>query len=81
MADTLDGISAGVFLVDGDGRIVHANASGEALLHQRSVLRAGGGRLAAIAADANQELSRLDHRRRRIRRLERKVAMPLAARR
>jgi DNA-binding CsgD family transcriptional regulator/PAS domain-containing protein len=58
LADTLDNISAGVFLVDGDGRIVHANASGEALLHERSVLRAGDGRLAAIATDANQELNR-----------------------
>ncbi|MGC2081099.1 MAG: hypothetical protein WA728_34835 [Xanthobacteraceae bacterium] len=28
LADTLDGISAGMFLVDGTGRIVHANAAG-----------------------------------------------------
>jgi DNA-binding CsgD family transcriptional regulator/PAS domain-containing protein len=58
LADTLDGISAGVFLVDAEGRVVHANTSGEALLNQRSVLRAGGGRLAAMAADADQELTR-----------------------
>jgi DNA-binding CsgD family transcriptional regulator len=37
--------------------IVHANASGRAMLEERRVLRAGGGRLAAIAADADQELS------------------------
>ena len=58
LADTLDGISAGVFLIGEEGQIVHANASGEALLNQRSVLRAAGGRLAAIAADASQELRR-----------------------
>ena len=56
-ADTLDGISTGMFLVDADGRIVHANASGQALLDERSVLRAGGGKVAAIAADADRELT------------------------
>jgi DNA-binding CsgD family transcriptional regulator/PAS domain-containing protein len=55
-AETLDGISAGMFLVDGKGRIVHANASGQALLEQRSVLRAGDGKVGAVAADADQEL-------------------------
>jgi DNA-binding CsgD family transcriptional regulator/PAS domain-containing protein len=56
-ADTLDGISAGMFLVDAGGRIVHANASGQALLDERSVLRAGGGKVAAITADADRELN------------------------
>jgi DNA-binding CsgD family transcriptional regulator/PAS domain-containing protein len=56
-ADTLDGIGAGTFLVDADGRIVHANASGKALLDERSVLRTGGGKVAAIATDADRELS------------------------
>ena len=32
LADTLDGLSAGMFLVDASGRIVHANASGHAML-------------------------------------------------
>jgi DNA-binding CsgD family transcriptional regulator len=58
LADTLDGIGAGMFLVDAGGQIVHANASGQALLDERSVLRAGSGRLAAIEAGANKELSR-----------------------
>jgi DNA-binding CsgD family transcriptional regulator len=57
LADTLDGVSAGMFLVDESGRIVHANASGQALLDERSVLRAGGGKVAAIAADADRELN------------------------
>jgi len=56
-ADTLDGISAGMFLVDADRRIVHANASGQALLDERCVLRAGGGRVVAIAADDDHELN------------------------
>ena len=32
MADTLDGLQAGMFLVDAAGRLVHANASGRAML-------------------------------------------------
>lgn len=56
-ADTLDGVSAGMFLVDANGRIVHVNVSGQAMLDERSVLRAGGGRLAAIEPGADQELN------------------------
>ena len=56
-ADTLDGVSAGMYLVDADGRIVHANASGQAMLKDRCALRAVGGRLAAIEAGADRELS------------------------
>jgi DNA-binding CsgD family transcriptional regulator len=58
-ADTIDGISAGMFLIDAGGRMVHANASGRALLEERSVLRASGcGKVVAIATDADQELNR-----------------------
>ena len=57
LADALDGFSAGMFLVDASGRIVHANARGRAQLDERSVVRAGGGKLAAIEAKANQELT------------------------
>ena len=55
-ADTLDGISAGMFLVDARGRIIHANASGRVLLGQGSVLRAADGKLAANDAGAEQAL-------------------------
>ena len=55
-ADTLDGISAGMFLVDARGRIVHANASAHALLTEASLLRAAGGKLAANDARAEQAL-------------------------
>jgi PAS domain-containing protein len=46
-ADTLDGFGAGMFLVDADGRIVHANAAGHAVLAAGDFLRAAGGRLVA----------------------------------
>ena len=35
-ADTLDGIGAGMFLVDATGRLVHANAAGHAMLNDRT---------------------------------------------
>jgi DNA-binding CsgD family transcriptional regulator len=49
-ADTLNGLSAGMFLVDAGGRIVHANAAGHGILNGGDVLRAAGGRL--IASDS-----------------------------
>jgi DNA-binding CsgD family transcriptional regulator len=55
-ADTLDGVSAGMFLVDAGARIVHANATGHAMLAAGDVLSAAGGRLMAADAVANQEL-------------------------
>jgi DNA-binding CsgD family transcriptional regulator/PAS domain-containing protein len=57
LADTLDGISAGMFLVDATGRIVHANAAGHLMLKKASVLRAEGGRLVANDAEADQTLA------------------------
>jgi DNA-binding CsgD family transcriptional regulator/PAS domain-containing protein len=54
--DTLDGIAAGLFLVDANGRILHANASGQALLARGMVLRAYGGKLVSHDASAEQEL-------------------------
>jgi DNA-binding CsgD family transcriptional regulator len=46
-ADTLDSLSAGMFLVDANARIVHANAAGHAILTAGDFLRATGGRLVA----------------------------------
>ena len=56
LADTLDGLAAGMFLVDAHARIVHANASGDALLRDSNVLDAPSGRLTAADAQANQAL-------------------------
>ena len=46
-ADTLDGLSAGIFLVDATGRIVHANAAGHGILAVGGVLRSSAGRVIA----------------------------------
>jgi len=43
LADTLDGISAGMFLVDAAGRIVHANVAGHVMLDAADVLHADRG--------------------------------------
>ena len=56
LADTLDGISAAMLLVDRRGRIIHSNASGHALLSVGHLLRAPGGKLTAIDAKADQAL-------------------------
>jgi DNA-binding CsgD family transcriptional regulator/PAS domain-containing protein len=55
-ADTLDGITAGMFLVDQKGRVVHANAAGTAMLAQADILHAPAGRLLATDAQANRSL-------------------------
>ena len=56
LADSLDTLSAGMFMVDASGRIVHANASGHSMLAEAKVLRSVGGHLGAINPLANQAL-------------------------
>ena len=56
MADTLDGLQAGMFLVDAGRRLVHANASGRAMLNEGNVLHANG-RLVAREIHADEVLS------------------------
>jgi DNA-binding CsgD family transcriptional regulator len=55
-ADTLDGLSAALCLVDAGGRIVHANAAGHAILGAGDMLCAVGGRLVACEAQVDQTL-------------------------
>jgi hypothetical protein len=55
-ADTLDGLAAGMFLVDKAGRIVHANVSGQAMLDEGIALRSARGRLTATKVDADRTL-------------------------
>jgi DNA-binding CsgD family transcriptional regulator len=57
LADTLDGIAAGLFLVDAPSRIVHANARGRDILSQNSVLRNDRERLSAIDPQADAALA------------------------
>ena len=58
-ADTLDGITAAMFLVDARGRVVHANAAGGVLLGDAGVVRMNGSRLAAGDAQAEQALTEI----------------------
>jgi DNA-binding CsgD family transcriptional regulator len=56
LVDTLDGIAAGMFLVDACARIMHANAAGHAMLAAGNFLRAPGGWLAATDPQADRTL-------------------------
>ena len=55
-ADTLDGLSAGVFLVNTQCHIVHANVAGQAMLGEDDFLRSVAGQLVARDRQANQDL-------------------------
>jgi DNA-binding CsgD family transcriptional regulator/PAS domain-containing protein len=57
LADALNSLSAGMFLIDAGGRIVHANTSGHELLAEGAALRAAGGRLVPTHADTARVLN------------------------
>jgi nitrogen fixation/metabolism regulation signal transduction histidine kinase len=54
--DMLDCLSAGIFLLDGAGRIVHANSVGHEFLAAGDMLRSAVGRLVANDPQVNQVL-------------------------
>ncbi len=56
-ADTLDGIGAGMLLVDATGHVVHANLAGHAMLAKSDVLHAAGRRLVVNDPQADQALA------------------------
>jgi DNA-binding CsgD family transcriptional regulator len=56
LADTLDALASAMYIVDGTGRIVHANASGYSMVAEAKVLRAPGGRLSANDPTADEAL-------------------------
>jgi DNA-binding CsgD family transcriptional regulator len=56
-AETIDGLAAGVFLVDGRGMLVHANTSGAALLAGAGVVRLRSGVLCAVDPAADRSLA------------------------
>jgi DNA-binding CsgD family transcriptional regulator/PAS domain-containing protein len=58
-SDILDGLSAGMILLDANGRIVHANAAGSAILDEADFLRMVGGRLVASEAPVNAALQEI----------------------
>jgi DNA-binding CsgD family transcriptional regulator len=53
-ADTLDGLTAGMLLVDATGRIIHANSTGHAMLREGDFLSAIGGKLMAADPQIDQ---------------------------
>jgi DNA-binding CsgD family transcriptional regulator/PAS domain-containing protein len=55
-ADALDGLGSGVFMVDAEGRLVHANAAARTMLAADDFLRTVGGRLVARDPRAHQTL-------------------------
>lgn len=56
LADTLDGLAAGMFLVDATGRVVHANAAGHRMIEEGLVVRVAAGRITATDAQADRAL-------------------------
>jgi DNA-binding CsgD family transcriptional regulator/PAS domain-containing protein len=59
LADALDGLSAGLYLVDAGGRIVHLNAAAQAILDADDILRTLNGRLVARDAQAERTLQQV----------------------
>ena len=57
LAETLDGLSTALFLVDARGRVVHANGAARDMLARDDVLRSIAGRLVARDATINQTLN------------------------
>jgi DNA-binding CsgD family transcriptional regulator/PAS domain-containing protein len=55
-ADVLDSLSAGLFLIDAKGVLVHANAAGRGILATDDFLRSIGGRLVARDTKINRTL-------------------------
>jgi DNA-binding CsgD family transcriptional regulator len=56
LADSLDQLASGMFIVDSTGRIIHANASAHRLIAEADVLRAANGRLATFDPHSSQNL-------------------------
>ena len=55
-SDALDGLSAGIFFIAADGRIVHANAAGHAMLSTGTFFRSVSGRLVSSDHQAHKTL-------------------------
>lgn len=56
LADVLDNLTAGIFLLDAFCRLVHANSAGHALLAADDVVRSVAGQLVTCSTEANQTL-------------------------
>ncbi|MBW7967936.1 helix-turn-helix transcriptional regulator [Bradyrhizobium sp. BR 10289] len=56
LADVLDNLASGIFLLDASCRLVHANSAGYALLAADDVVRSVAGQLVTCSPEANQTL-------------------------
>jgi DNA-binding CsgD family transcriptional regulator/PAS domain-containing protein len=56
LADALDELASGMFIVDSSGRIIHANLAAHRLIAEGDVLRASNGRLSAFEAKGGRNL-------------------------
>jgi DNA-binding CsgD family transcriptional regulator len=56
LADTIDSLAAGVFLLQDNGRLAHANASGKAILKEGRVLQHANGAIQAVDLQARSRL-------------------------
>jgi DNA-binding CsgD family transcriptional regulator len=61
LAETLDTLAAWVILVDGSGRIIHANASARLALEEATLLRDAKGRLVAVDSNTDAALCEVFH--------------------
>jgi len=80
LADALDSLSAGVFLTEANGRIVHANAAGRGILGVDDFLRSIGGRLVARNTKINRTLQDIFAGRGDLEIGSKGIALPLTAR-
>ncbi|WP_247326826.1 helix-turn-helix transcriptional regulator [Bradyrhizobium sp. 141] len=55
-ADTLDGLDVGLYLVDANARLLHANTAGQAIVDARDILLEIRGHLAACDVTVNRTL-------------------------
>ncbi len=78
-ADTLNGLSAGVFILDTNCRIVHANTAGYAMLAPDDFLRSVDGQLVTRNANVNQTLRELFATNSEAAIAAKSVALPLTA--
>jgi DNA-binding CsgD family transcriptional regulator len=56
LADVLDNLASGIFLLDAACRLVHANSAGHALLAADDVVRSVAGQLVTCSPETNQAL-------------------------
>ena len=78
-ASILDQLNAGLFLVDRDGRIIHANTTGRRIVGIDDFLRAINGRLVARDADANRAMQAAFARKGSLEADAKGIALPLTA--